>query len=128
MSPPRNRPDHANRCAQRLWAFEHVIGYQLSYPHNDHFSQRKKMVNIDSTGKCRQLCLDEQRFTCRSATYDAARRECLLSDMNRHTIENTYSDRVELANSKTLKAKFVRTEPFNQHVHYLENKCHQGSV
>lgn len=86
------------------------------------------MVNVDSIHKCRQLCLDEQRFTCRSAVYDAARLNCLLSDMNRHTIENTYSDRVELANNKPIKAKFVPTEPYNQHVHYLENKCHQGKT
>lgn len=75
---------------------------------------------MKSATHCGQLCLDEENFVCRSALYNGTSGDCLLTNMDRHTVEGNHSDQSEA------RIKLAAIVPLTQEVHYLENKCIQG--
>jgi hypothetical protein len=89
------------------WAFERVKGYELK-------RMDKKKLKVLSREECMQLCLNETDFECRSVNYDNEMRECLLSDMDRHTIN---------VNTDIISKKYGLS---NGTVDYIENNCIQG--
>lgn len=46
----------------------------------------KKVVLAESRLKCSELCLLEASFDCRSFNYNAQSTDCVLNEMDRHTI------------------------------------------
>ncbi|KPM06312.1 Zona pellucida-like and PAN domain containing protein [Sarcoptes scabiei] len=68
-----------NDCLNSGWSFERVIGYELR-------EHEKKLIQTPTSLECMQACIDEDKFQCRSINYEEKTKECLLSDMNRHTI------------------------------------------
>jgi len=70
----------AGSCpSERLWTFERVIGYELR-------KYGRKRISSKSKLECMEACLLEKEFSCRSFNYDYEARECLLSEMDRHTL------------------------------------------
>lgn len=63
----------------RLWAFERVLGYELR-------KQAKKRLTTAGKLECMESCLLEKEFTCRSFNYEYTSQECVLSEMDRHTL------------------------------------------
>lgn len=63
-------------CAHSGWAFERVRGFELR-------EHERKMVSAHTRLECMQACVDEHRFTCRSANFEDETHECWLSDMDR---------------------------------------------
>lgn len=79
-------------CPQRSWAYETVPAFQMSA-----FVRERKQAATRRA--CMEMCLNEQNFQCRSASYDAVKGECALSDMDRFSVtaRSAYSgaDKVE---------------------------------
>lgn len=70
----------AGACPQeRLWTFERVIGYELRKYARKRLASKNKL-------ECMEACLLEKEFTCRSFNYDYANSECILAEMDRHTL------------------------------------------
>ncbi|XP_015784540.1 uncharacterized protein LOC107362058 [Tetranychus urticae] len=97
----------------RPWLFERVIGYELR-------KFEKKRVKVDSREKCMAMCLNENGFTCRSANYDNNTGECIMSDMDRHTISSNGPTASGLPSSHRY---FVPASVPG--IDYLENNCVQ---
>ena len=70
--------DARSRC-DRLWTFERVVGYELR-------KYSKRRLVAPTRTDCMDSCLLESEFSCRSFNYDSASGECILSDMDRHTL------------------------------------------
>ena len=121
--------DKQYKCLGRMWALEHLIGYQIIYSDSirENFFHQKKLKNILSVNDCGQLCLNESNFVCRSAQYNATSGDCQLANMNRHTIDGTHIDRTDVAISKSNRIRFARTDPFSEDIHYIENNCIEGN-
>ncbi|KAK4015822.1 uncharacterized protein LOC116925414 [Daphnia magna] len=66
-------------CAQRSWAYEMVPSFEMST-----FVRQKKQAATRRA--CMELCLNEQTFQCRSASFSATTGECSLSDMDRFSV------------------------------------------
>jgi len=62
----------------RAWASERVEDYALE-------GFARKTLSVADRAACRDLCLTEDEFVCRSANFEAATGSCALSDMDRHT-------------------------------------------
>lgn len=65
--------------ADRLWTFERVLGYELR-------KYAKKRMTTASKLECMEACLLESEFSCRSFNFEYTSQECILSDMDRHTL------------------------------------------
>lgn len=93
-------PDVATMCQDKYWAFERVIGYELTlelYEQVYHFVQSRRY--------CQEYCLQEKLFVCRSALYNDETTECKLSREDR----------------RTKPANYIRNQ--NPKISYLENQC-----
>jgi len=93
-------PEIMSMCQDKYWAFERVIGYELTsllYERIYHFVQSRRY--------CEEYCLQEKLFTCRSALYNDDTTECKLSREDRRTKPANY-----ILNS-------------NPKINYLENQC-----
>jgi hypothetical protein len=84
-------------CRDKAWAFERMPGWELE-GHNT-----KELKNIPSRRDCEEYCLRERGFPCRSAEYNSASLDCVLSRETR----------------RTRPAAFRET----RNVDYLENGC-----
>nr|XP_045584142.1 uncharacterized protein LOC123746573 isoform X2 [Procambarus clarkii] len=82
-------------CGLR-WTFERVPNFELS-------GRDRETLNGISKSECIERCLEERRFTCRSANYEYARRLCRLSDQDRFSAPTSF-----------------QAAP---NVDYLENQC-----
>uniref|UniRef100_A0A0K2U2F7 Putative LOC100169340 [Acyrthosiphon pisum] n=1 Tax=Lepeophtheirus salmonis TaxID=72036 RepID=A0A0K2U2F7_LEPSM len=108
-----------SESCKRAWSFEKIDGYSLE-------TYAKKRIISSGRSNCEELCLLERDFPCRSATYDPLTGNCLLSDMDRHTVAGTpgtyiYSkdfiylenncvdDPVKLCDFQLLKHKIMKT-------------------
>uniref|UniRef100_T1JZ41 ZP domain-containing protein n=1 Tax=Tetranychus urticae TaxID=32264 RepID=T1JZ41_TETUR len=93
-------PEVATMCQDKFWAFERVIGYELTpllYERVYHFVQSRRY--------CEEYCLQEKLFVCRSALYNDETTECKLSREDR----------------RTKPANYIRNQ--NPKINYLENQC-----
>lgn len=93
-------PEIMTMCADKLWAFERVIGYELTpllYERVYHFVQSRRY--------CQEYCLQEKAFPCRSALYNDETTECKLSREDR----------------RSKPANYIRNQ--NSKISYLENQC-----
>ncbi|XP_074603612.1 uncharacterized protein LOC141857092 isoform X3 [Brevipalpus obovatus] len=93
-------PEIMTMCQDKLWAFERVIGYELTpllYERVYHFVQSRRY--------CEEYCLQEKAFVCRSAVYNDETTECKLSREDR----------------RTRPANYIRNQ--NSKISYLENQC-----
>lgn len=86
----------------REWIFERVSNYELL--------ERSRMIvpNVANIEKCMELCLKETDFECRSANYHRRRKECKMSDVDRHSVQSN------------LQKYFVPAEDGTE---YIENNC-----
>ena len=89
------------------WAFERVRGFELR-------EHERKVVTVNTRLECMQACVLEEKFQCRSANYDDDTKECLLSDMNRHTININHEIRSK------------KYGPSSESIDYLEYNCVPG--
>ncbi|XP_076355850.1 uncharacterized protein LOC143249601 isoform X2 [Tachypleus tridentatus] len=94
----------AMKCQDKAWAFERVLGYEMSAD-----LYKKSIPLIQSRRDCEEACLDEVTFTCRSALYDEESTVCKLSQEDRRTRPTDYK-----ANN-------------NININYLENQCTTAS-
>ncbi|CAG2056218.1 unnamed protein product, partial [Timema podura] len=83
-------------CTGRWWALERVPGYELVS------SGIALVSNVPDSERCAELCLNENRFPCRSAMFSPGR--CVLSAEDRRTQPDSY-----------------RASPGD--IEYLENQC-----
>lgn len=93
-------PEIMTMCQDKFWAFERVIGYELTpllYERVYHFVQSRRY--------CEEYCLQEKAFVCRSAVYNDETTECKLSREDR----------------RTRPANYIRNQ--NSKISYLENQC-----
>jgi hypothetical protein len=79
-----------------LWTFERFVDKELR-------SNIRETVNDVSKTDCADLCLSENRFDCKSASYDHLRKDCYLSADDRNS------------NPESFVSK--------QGTDYLENQC-----
>nr|CAD7455511.1 unnamed protein product [Timema tahoe] len=84
-------------CTGRWWALERVPGYELVS------SGIALVSNVPDSERCAELCLNENRFPCRSAMFSSPGR-CVLSAEDRRTQPDSY-----------------RASPGD--IEYLENQC-----
>ncbi len=89
--------------SERGWAFERVLDAELEG--HDH----KRMDGVESRGECARLCLLERDFDCRSAEYDFAAAECVLSREDRRTQPEAF------------RTGRIGTD-------YIENQCAKGDT
>lgn len=87
---------------RREWIFERVSKYELLE------RSRKIVPEIATTEKCMELCLIETDFECRSANFHRQRKECQMSDVDRHSVQSN------------LQKHFVPAEDGTE---YIENNC-----
>ncbi|XP_018321811.1 uncharacterized protein LOC108734666 [Agrilus planipennis] len=85
-------------CEQRAWSVDRVRHHKLS-------GYEKKQQPATSRLHCAELCIMEEGFPCRSASYNEKTNICELSDM----------DRTTLMGRKSLE----RADDYD----YLENNC-----
>ncbi|XP_075219143.1 uncharacterized protein LOC142323427 [Lycorma delicatula] len=83
-------------CSGRAWAIEMVSGTRLPVT-------PKKRAHAATASECGTLCLTQSEFTCRSANYDAATRECAMSELDRFSVNGA-------------------TEPSST-IEYIESNC-----
>ncbi|XP_054707405.1 uncharacterized protein LOC129217167 isoform X2 [Uloborus diversus] len=67
----------------REWIFERVSNYELLE------RTRKSISDVSTKERCMEFCLSEKEFECRSANYHGALKECQLSDVDRHSVQNS---------------------------------------
>ena len=65
------------RSCNALWTFERFVDKELR-------SNVRDTIRDVTKTECEDLCLSENRFDCRSASYDHLRNECHLSADDRH--------------------------------------------
>ncbi|RWS11638.1 uncharacterized protein B4U79_13044 [Dinothrombium tinctorium] len=88
-------PSHLT--CNKLWLYDRVLD-QVSVG-----AIPKSIIRYVHRTECRSRCLEEKRFQCLSASYDATLRECRLYDQDRHT-----------------GSLFLR---FTKGTDYMENQC-----
>ncbi len=84
------------RSCNALWTFERFVDKELR-------SNIRDTVRDVSKTECEDLCLSENRFDCRSASYDHLSKECHLSADDRFTNPDSFVSK--------------------QGTDYLENQC-----
>ena len=71
------------RSCKAQWTFERFIDKELR-------ANIRDTVRDVSKTECEDLCLSENRFECRSASYDHLLKECHLSADDRHTAPESF--------------------------------------
>lgn len=66
------------------------------------------MPGVETIEKCMELCLKESQFECRSANFHRQRKECQMSDVDRHSVQTN------------IQKHFV---PAEEGTDYIENNC-----
>ncbi len=89
----------SGRSCNALWTFERFVDKELRT------SIRETVRDVSKTD-CEDLCLSENRFDCKSASYDHLRKECHLSEEDRYTAPESFVSK--------------------QGTDYLENQCQSG--
>ncbi|KAI1289816.1 hypothetical protein HDE_09060 [Halotydeus destructor] len=103
--------DVKSRC-DRMWTFERVPGYELR-------KYSKKRSTVTGRIQCMELCLKESDFDCRSFNFDVDSKECILSDMDRHTLSPGPG-----SSSRSREEKFLLPSA-NGTTDYFESNCVQ---
>ncbi|RWS25789.1 uncharacterized protein B4U80_03819 [Leptotrombidium deliense] len=93
-------PEIMSMCQDKFWAFERVIGYELTP-----VMYERVYTFVQSRRDCEEYCLQEKLFVCRSALYNDENTECKLSREDR----------------RSKPASYVRNN--NPKISYLENQC-----
>ncbi|KAG1683990.1 hypothetical protein GQR58_009584 [Nymphon striatum] len=88
-------------CRNKDWAFERIIGYQLSS--DSYFTSRN---SIQNRRDCEEICLSSP--TCKSALYESDTLVCKLSEYTRRTRSNKFD---------------LVPDPRRAKINYLENAC-----
>lgn len=88
-----NRPER--ECPNRKYLFERHPRKKLNLPTSD-----IKSMSANNRTQCEDMCLNEFSFVCRSATFDSAMGNCILSRFTRRThpellIDDPNSDYLE---------------------------------
>lgn len=86
----------------REWIFDRVSHYELLE------RSRKIATDVSTREECMELCLKERDFECRSANFHRHRKECQMSDVDRHSVQSN------------LQKYFV---PAEEGTEYIENNC-----
>ncbi|XP_022243343.1 uncharacterized protein LOC106460834 [Limulus polyphemus] len=94
------RGQAAMACQGKAWAFERVLGYEMS-PH----LYERSIPLVQSRRDCEESCLNQVSFTCRSAFYNEETTECKLCREDRRTRPTDYKP------NNNIK------------ISYLENQC-----
>lgn len=87
---------------KREWIFERVSKHELLE------RSRKIVPGVETIEKCMELCLKESQFECRSANFHRQRKECQMSDVDRHSVQSN------------VQKHFV---PAEEGTDYIENNC-----
>lgn len=102
-----NQPAAAS-CS-RTWAFERVPGFELR-------RFEKKRIPLWDRVQCMEACLVESDFACRSFNYHHKLKECVLSEMDRHTLSSPGSNGSRYFQSAS------------SDVDYFESNCVRGKM
>ena len=89
------------RTCNALWTFERFVDKELR-------SNVRDTVREVTKTDCEDLCLSENRFDCRSASYDHLKKECHLSADDRFTNPDAFVTK--------------------QGTDYLENQCQASKL
>ncbi|KAJ8674606.1 hypothetical protein QAD02_005868 [Eretmocerus hayati] len=89
-------------CPNRRYVFERHSRKKLKLPQTD-----VKEVSATNRTECEDKCLNEFSFVCRSATFDASMRSCIMSRFTRRTHPELLEDS---ANSEYLENTCLNAE------------------
>ena len=74
--------DSRNLCFDKSgWLFDLVPETALDG------TKAREIQIFDSREECMEACIKMDKFICRSATYTPNRRECAMSEMDRHSLQ-----------------------------------------
>jgi len=68
----------ASNC-DAAWSFERVMNHELA-------AEVRKRGAVETRQQCSELCLAEQDFDCRAASFTSATGDCRLFDQDRHSM------------------------------------------